>query len=103
LEAAVQRIHVEDVSRFPDRSDDFAEGVEIGILALLLSSGERGLTHRISTRVVEQAQDIAAKMGYRLTKGPGDASMTEIILRTAPARPTLTLVHSSTGLGQNIA
>jgi hypothetical protein len=103
--AAVRRIHVEDglVLRFPGRSEDFAEGVEIGILALLLSSGARGFTHRISTRTVEQARDLAVRMGYRLTEGPSDGLMTEIILRTGRARPALTLVHSSTEPGQNVA
>jgi hypothetical protein len=101
----VRRIHVENglSLRFPGRDEDFNEGVEIGILATLMSSGQRGFTHWVSSANVEQAREMASQMGYRLTAGAIDGDLTEVILRTGRARPTLTLVHSRRDAGQNVA
>jgi hypothetical protein len=101
----VRRIHVEEglSLRFPGRDEDFNEGVEIGILAALMSSGQRGFTHWVSSDNLEQARAVAGKMGYRLTAGHVDGDLTEIILRTGRARPALTLVHSRSDAGQNVA
>ena len=100
----MRRIHVEDglSLRFPGRDEEFNEGVEIGILAGLMSSG-RGFTHWIAPANVEQARSIADKMGYRLTVGEEDGGLTEVIFRTGKARPKLTLVHSQPKAGQNVA
>jgi hypothetical protein len=101
----MRRIHVEDglSLRFPNRGEDFNEGVEIGVLAVLMSAGQRGFTHWVSPANVEQAREIAGKMGYRLTEGTSDGGLTEVILRTGRARPTLTLVHSRPQSGQHVA
>ena len=65
----MRRIHVEDglSVRFPGRSEEFNEGVEIGMLAVLMSSGQRGFTRWLSPANLEQARAIADRMGYRLT------------------------------------
>jgi hypothetical protein len=101
----VRRIHVEDglSLRFPGRDEEFNEGVEIGILAGLMSSGERGFTHWIAAGNIEQARSMADKMGYRLTVGETDGGLTEVIFRTGQARPKLALVHSQPKAGQNVA
>jgi hypothetical protein len=101
----VRRIHVEDglSLRFPGRDEDFNEGVEIGILAALMSTGQRGFTHWISPRNVEQARSLAMKLGYRLTPGETIDGAVEVIFRTGGARPTLTLVHSRPAPGQIVA
>jgi hypothetical protein len=101
----VRSIHVEDGLRlrFAGRDEEFNEGVEIGILASLMSSGQRGFTHWVSRANVEQARALAGKMGYRLTEGVVDGALTEVILRTKRMRPTLTLVHSRPDAGQNVA
>ena len=101
----VRRIHVEEglSLRFPGRDEEFNEGVEIGILAVLMSSGQRGFTHWVSSATVSQARGIAEKMGYHLCEGASDGELTEVILRTGRARPTLTLVHSAARAGQNRA
>jgi hypothetical protein len=101
----VRRIHVEDglSLRFPHRDQEFNEGVEIGILAVFMSSGQRGFTHWVSTANVEQARSLAAGMGYRLTQGDTDGMLTELIFRTGRARPQLTLVHSRPETGQHVA
>jgi len=101
----VRRIHVEHglSLRFPGRDEEFNEGVEIGILAVLMSSGQRGFTHWVSQSNVGQARALAEKMGYRLTEGGRDGHLTEVILRSGRSRPTLTLVHSTPQVGQNVA
>ena len=101
----MRRIHVEDglSLRFPNRDQEFSEGVEIGILAVLMSSGQRGFTHWISTSNVEQARSLAEGMGYRLTEGETLGTSTEVIFRTGRARPKLTLVHSRAEAGQHVA
>ena len=101
----MRRIHVEDglSLRFPVRDEAFNEGVEIGILAALMSSGQRDFSHWVSNANVEQARAMADKMGYRLTEGEVDETVTQVILRTGRVRPALTLVHSRSDAGQNVA
>jgi hypothetical protein len=101
----VRRIHVENglSLRFPGRDEEFNEGVEIGILAVLMSSGRRDFTHWMSQANVDQARALAAKLGYRLTEGARDGELTEITFRSSRSRPALTLVHSAPDAGQNVA
>jgi hypothetical protein len=101
----VRRIQVEDglALRFPGRGEEFNEGVEIGILAAMMSSGQRGFTQWMSTDNIEQARAIAEKLGYHLTTGEVDGILTEVTFRTGRARPTLTLVHSRVEADQKIA
>ena len=101
----MRRIQVEDglSLRFPGRDEEFNEGVEIGILAVLMSTGQRGFTRWLSSANVEQARAIADKMGYRLTTGEVDGGLVEAIFRTGRARPKLTLVHSRDEAGQHVA
>ncbi len=101
----MRRIHVEEglSLRFPNRDKEFDEGVEIGILAVLMSSGQKGFTHWVSPANVEQARSLAERMGYRLTEGEVDGTLTEVIFRSGGARPKLTLVHSRPASGQHVA
>ena len=75
----MRRIHVEHglSLRFTGRDEEFNEGVEIGILVGLMSSGLRGFTHWISPANVEQARALAEKMSYRLTEGQTAGELTE--------------------------
>ena len=101
----MRRIQIEDglCVRFPGRGEEFNEGVEIGIIAVLMSSGQRGFTHWISGANLEQARSLAERMGYRMTEGDADGGLREAIFRTGSARPKLTLVHSRCDAGQNVA
>ena len=101
----MRRIHVEEglSLRFPGRPEEFNEGVEIGVLAVLMSSGHTAFTQWISTANVAQARSLAEPMGYRLTEGDADGLFTEVTLRIAEARPKLTLVHSREAAGQHVA
>ena len=97
----MRRIHVEEGLRlrFPNRDEGFNEGVEIGILAVLLSYGQRGFTHYMSRGAVEQAREMAQKMGYRLTEGVEAGELVEVILRGSRERPKLTLIESCVETG----
>jgi hypothetical protein len=91
----MRRIHLtEDVTlRFPERSEDFDEGVELGILAAAMEFGT--IDHAwIGRGSREQARALAEKMGYRVVEGQHAGDWIEIMLRPESARPKLTLVHS---------
>ena len=99
----MRHIHVEDglSLRFPGRDEEFNEGVEIGIVAARMSTGQSCFTTRVSLANIEQACSLAEKMGYRLILGPTQDTSAQVTFRTSPARPRLTLVHSRQHSGQN--
>lgn len=80
--------------RFSGRDEEFDQGVEIGIVAALMSSGQGDFTRWLSTANVEQARALGVRMGYRLILGHADDEWTEMTFTTARARAKLTLVHS---------
>src|SRR3954453_17162940 len=92
-------IHVEDGFRllFPGREETFNEGVEVGILVVLMDQRQRNITRLIASTNVEQVRSIAAALGYRLLEGSCEGGFTEVTLRFGRARPALTLVHSREG------
>jgi riboflavin synthase alpha subunit len=92
----MREIHVEDglCLRFPGRDEDFNEGVEIGIVAVLMGAGESGFTRCLATANLEQARSVAEKMGYHLVTGRCDGLSTLVTFRAGPPRPKLALVHS---------
>ncbi len=80
--------------RFPGRTEEFDQGVEIGMLAVLMDFGTREFTRTISRGSLVQARALAEKMGYRLFEGAGDRAAIEVTLRTGQARPQLKLISS---------
>ena len=92
----MRHIHVEDGLRlrFTGRSEEFDDGVEIGLLAAKLALGPPEFTQLIANRTLEQAQSLALKMGYRFHIVWADEDWTEVIFLTGCRRPKLTLVHS---------
>jgi hypothetical protein len=80
--------------RFPGRTEEFDQGVEIGVIAVLMDFGTREFTRSISRASLVQARALAEKMGYRLLEGAGDRTFVEVTLRTGQARPQLKLVSS---------
>jgi hypothetical protein len=92
----MRHIHVEDglSLRFPGRDEEFNEGVEIGIMAVLMSAGESAFSRWISTANLAQVRTLAEKMGYHVIKGHCEGPSTCVTLRLGPARPKLSLVHS---------
>jgi len=81
--------------RFPGRNEDFDQGVEIGMLAVLMDLGQHEFRRWISTENRNQARALAEQLGYHVIEGKGDAGWIEITFRSGPARPQLRLVHSA--------
>jgi hypothetical protein len=97
----MRQIHVEDglSLRFPGRDEEFNEGVEIGVIAVLMAGGEGAFTRHLSTANIEQARSLAEKLGYHLVTGGCDGPSALVTFRKGRARPKLTLVHSSSVRG----
>lgn len=96
-------IHLTDGKRlrFPGRTDEFAQGVEIGMLAILMNMPMHDFTRRLSEPNLDQVRALADKMGYRLRETPAEPGWLEVNFRFEPARPkaarpatTLRLVSS---------
>src|SRR5918998_2228414 len=88
--------------RFPSRSAEFAEGVEIGVLTTLLDMGLVEFNRVISVAARQQAISLADALGYSVTEGPVTDGLVSITFcqkgyTAAPEkkRPSfLKLVHS---------
>ena len=80
--------------RFPGRNEEFDQGVEIGMLAVLMDLGTREFTRWISTDNLDQARALAKQLGYHVVEGSADAEWIELVFRSGSARPQLRLVHS---------
>lgn len=80
--------------RFPGRSDDFDEGVEIGAVAALMATAGRTFSQRISSGSLDQIRPLAAQLGYRLVIESSGDGWSDVSFRMGPARPRLMLAHS---------
>jgi len=80
--------------RFPARSVDFSQGVEIGVLAALMSQDVGEFTRRISSANVGQARALAEQLGYRTVEGSAEGGWVELSFCNRAARPRLRVVHS---------
>jgi hypothetical protein len=89
-------IHVEDDLRlrFPGRGEDFNEGVEVGLLIAGMASGRSELSIRIAAANLEQVQELATSLGYRVRVEARDGCWVDITCCTGRSRPKLTLVRS---------
>lgn len=92
----MRHIHIAEglTLRFPNRGDDFAEGVEIGALAALLATGGVSFDQWISKGALEQARSLAEGMGYRFVVAEADGDHLRISLQTGRMRPALKVVGS---------
>ncbi|HEY8382883.1 MAG TPA: hypothetical protein VIL09_12120 [Microvirga sp.] len=93
----MRHIHLADGVRlrFPGRDEDFNQGVEIGMLAVLMDQGEREFRRWISTTNLDQVRALAKQLGYNVVEGNGDEEWVELSFRYGQARPQLKLVHSA--------
>jgi len=80
--------------RFPARSVDFDQGVEIGILAALMSQEVSEFSRRISKANLGQVRALAEQFGYRLIEGVPVEDCVELTFYSRAARPRLRVVHS---------
>jgi len=93
----MRHIHVDDGFRlrFPGRSEDFDQGVEIGMLAVLMDLKTTEFRRWISKANQGQAEALARQMGYYIVRGEEADDWVDLVFRDAPARPQLKLVYSS--------
>jgi hypothetical protein len=93
----MRHIHLTDGLRlrFPGRNEEFDQGVEIGMLAVLMDLGTREFSRWISSENLDQARVLAKQLGYHVVEGPSDTEWTELVFRSGSARPQLRLVHSA--------
>ena len=80
--------------RFPARDKVFAEGVEIGMLATLMSLGWKEFGRTISRVNLEQARSLGEKLGYHLAEVVEDeeTGFVRITFRDRKQRAKLKLV-----------
>jgi hypothetical protein len=80
--------------RFPARDKVFAEGVEIGMLATLMSLGWKEFERTISKVNLDQARSLGEKLGYHLAgvEDDTDPSFLRITFRDRKQRAKLKLV-----------
>ena len=83
--------------RFPHRSEEFDQGVEIGMLAVLMATSGMDFERSISIENLDQARALADKLGYHLVCRTTDANAADVLFKTGRPRPQLTLVHTSAG------
>jgi len=84
----MQYIHVTDELRirFPNRSSDFDVGVEVGVLAALMTLPLPHFTRRISADAAVQAGPLAEKLGYALSSEADGVSAEGIPMCSASFR-----------------
>lgn len=80
--------------RFPARSIDFAQGVEVGMLAVLMSQEVSEFSRRISKANLGQVRAVAEQFGYRVIEGGIVEDWVELTFYGRAARPRLRVVHS---------
>jgi hypothetical protein len=92
----VRRIEIQpDLTiRFPHRSPEFDEGVEIGIAAALMATGQHSIERWLSPGSLEQLRAIAAKLGYRVAVEDSAGDLQRVVAHRTDLRPRLRLVAS---------
>lgn len=78
--------------RFPNRSEEFLEGFEIGLVAAALAFSPARHVVDISEAAVTQAADLARNLGYRVVEGPAAEGRIALTLIRADVRPSLRVV-----------
>jgi len=81
--------------RFPERGPEFADGVEMGMLALQMSSRDPIIMRAVTSHNVEQARVLAEKLGYRVVQEDRRGPTTTITLHQRGMRPVLRVVSSA--------
>ena len=84
-------IHVEEDLRlrFPGRGEEFNEGVEVGLLIAGMASRRSELSIRIAAANLDQVQELATGLGYRVRVEAQDDCWVDITCCTGRIRPTI--------------
>jgi len=90
-------IHVDEGFRlrFKGRTEEFDQGVEIGIAAVLMDQGNLEFTRRFSKQNVEQVRSLAERMGYHVIEAEDEGEWVDLVFRSSAVRPKLRLVHTA--------
>jgi hypothetical protein len=83
--------------RFPNRSDEFVEGVEIGLLAAALAARPARHAADVTPRSVAQAEAFARSLGYRVVTGPETAGLVALTCMREDVKPSFKLVAVASG------
>lgn len=92
----MRSIHLEEGLRisFPGEGTTFSAGVEIGMLATLMSLGLREFIRQIDAGNIEAARTLSQKFGYHLAElEEVAAGETRVTFRNRTHKPTLKLVR----------
>lgn len=82
--------------RFPSEGVSFTAGVEIGMLATLMSLGLREFVRQIAAENIDAARVLSRKFGYHLSAFEEVASgETRVTFRNRAHKPSLKLVTST--------
>ena len=95
----MRSIEIEDGLRvrFPGRGEEFDEGFEIGMLAVLMTAIGGEFERRVGSAGLDQIRSLADKFGYHLEIGDEADGHVGVLFRTGRSRPKLTLIHSRPG------
>lgn len=92
----MRKINIQDDLRigFPGRSDAFSDGVEMGMLATLMSFGWTEFSRSISRHCLEQARALGEKLGYHIAFLENEgADAVRLTFRDRTQRPKLRVVR----------
>lgn len=78
---------------FAGRSIEFAQGVEIGLLAADLAAGRDYVVRLMSEGSIEQAEKLIAGFGYRVLARRSDNGRVELSCTNQAFRPRLSIVR----------
>lgn len=81
--------------RFPGRCEEFDQGVEIGMLAVLMDSQLEQFSRRIARSNLDQVRAVAKHMGYHVVEDQEAGEFVELNFRHSSCRPQLKVVHSA--------
>lgn len=81
--------------RFPGRCEEFDQGVEVGMLAVLMDSQLQQFSRKIARSNLDQVRAIAKHMGYHVIEEQDGGEFVDVVFRHSSCRPTLKVVHSA--------
>jgi hypothetical protein len=78
--------------RFPQRSEEFDLGVEVGSVSVLMAQEAPLVQRKLSVAATEQLRPIAERFRYALVATPTDDNMMDVSLLHWSRRPLLRVV-----------
>ncbi len=92
----MRQIHIAEglTMRFPGRDGEFDEGVEVGLVAALMSVGRDEISCRVSAASRDQLVAVAAEFNYRLGTQNRDGDWEDLTFLSARRRSKPRLAFS---------